>query len=278
MGKYYTFRRRHPAPYAGHNHLAGLAYSVVSVGLFAQILHGPAAVRLDHAVRPHPRPVRLGHSVPGGIQTVRMLHYIITFLFFAFAIHHVYSAILVDIEERTGVMSSIFSGYKNIRPSSSLEALGLVGNSPEERARSEFWEAKSAKAAEDSQGRRQGCMRRACWPPPSPRRWRPVSPTARWVPARPGPAARSPSRSASTTRCTWRPNPRCLHAELALRARGLEGVEVRVTADPVTCVMCDAANEVRADHPFCAECGWPLPDRGGHAVTAVAVWADEVPA
>jgi len=72
------------------------------------------------------------------------------------------------------------------------------------------------------------------------------------------------------------PESALLHAELALRARGLEGVEVRVTADPVTCVMCDVANEVRADHPFCSECGWPLPDQGGHAVEAVARWSDEM--
>jgi hypothetical protein len=64
-----------------------------------------------------------------------------------------------------------------------------------------------------------------------------------------------------------------LHAELALRARGLEDVAITVSADPVTCVFCDIANEVRADHPFCAECGWPLPDRGGHAVEAVVRWA-----
>ena len=69
-----------------------------------------------------------------------------------------------------------------------------------------------------------------------------------------------------------------LHAELALRARGLDDVEIHVSADPVTCVMCDLSNEVQAGHPFCSECGWPLPDRGGHAVEAVALWADEVPA
>ncbi len=66
-----------------------------------------------------------------------------------------------------------------------------------------------------------------------------------------------------------------LHAELALRARGLDGVAVIVSADPVTCVMCEATNEVSAGHPFCAECGWPLPDHGGHAVDAVVRWADE---
>jgi hypothetical protein len=69
-----------------------------------------------------------------------------------------------------------------------------------------------------------------------------------------------------------------LHAELALRARGLEGVAIVVTADPVTCVMCEVSNEVSAEHPFCEACGWPLPDRGGHAVDAVVRWADVVPA
>ena len=33
----------------------------------------------------------------------------------AFAIHHVYSAWLMDIKEKGGVMSSIFSGYKAVR-------------------------------------------------------------------------------------------------------------------------------------------------------------------
>jgi hypothetical protein len=63
-----------------------------------------------------------------------------------------------------------------------------------------------------------------------------------------------------------------LHAELALRARGLEDVAITVSADPVTCVMCDVSNEVRAEHPFCSACGWPLPDHGGHAVEAVVRW------
>lgn len=64
-----------------------------------------------------------------------------------------------------------------------------------------------------------------------------------------------------------------MHAELALRARGLEGLPIEVTADPVVCPMCDVANEVHADHPFCEACGWPLPDRGGHQVEATVRWA-----
>ena len=64
-----------------------------------------------------------------------------------------------------------------------------------------------------------------------------------------------------------------MHAEIALRARGLADVTVEVTADPVVCPMCDVANEVHADHPFCDACGWPLPDKGGHQVEATIRWA-----
>lgn len=66
------------------------------------------------------------------------------------------------------------------------------------------------------------------------------------------------------------------HAEVALRARGLVGIPIVVLADPVTCAVCDAANEVRAEHPFCSECGFPLPDRGGHAVEVALDWGPVV--
>ena len=145
MGRYYSFRRRHPVPYTGHNHLAGLAYTVVSVGLFAQVLTG---MLLFGWIMPS-GPIHLlfgwGDSVPGGIQFVRTMHNLLTFLFFAFAIHHVYSAILVDIEERIGVMSSMFSGYKNIRTDQTVEALGLVGHAPEEAARARSEELANGK-------------------------------------------------------------------------------------------------------------------------------------
>lgn len=135
MGKYYSFRRRHPVPYTGHNHLAGLAYTVVSVGLFAQVLTGFLLfgwIMQDGIFHWF---FWWGNMLPGGIQGVRTLHNILTFLFLAFAIHHVYSAILVDIEERNGVLSSMFSGYKNIKTEQTVEALGLVGDAPEEQLR-----------------------------------------------------------------------------------------------------------------------------------------------
>lgn len=68
------------------------------------------------------------------------------------------------------------------------------------------------------------------------------------------------------------PESAALHAEIALRERGLSAVPITVVADPVACAVCEAPNEVRAEHPFCTECGFPLPDRGGHAVEVILDW------
>jgi hypothetical protein len=68
------------------------------------------------------------------------------------------------------------------------------------------------------------------------------------------------------------PESAVLHAEVALRERGLDGIPIAVEADPVTCAICEASNEVRPNHPFCDACGFPLPDRGGHAVDVSIEW------
>jgi Ni/Fe-hydrogenase 1 B-type cytochrome subunit len=109
----------------GHNLLAGLAYTVVSLILFFQVATGMILFGWIINVGPAAWLTTIVAWIPGNIQTVRMLHYLATFLFIAFMIHHVYSAILVDIEERNGVMTSIFTGFKNIRADSTADDLGL---------------------------------------------------------------------------------------------------------------------------------------------------------
>jgi Ni/Fe-hydrogenase 1 B-type cytochrome subunit len=47
------------------------------------------------------------------IQHLRLLHFLLMFVFAAFTVHHVYSSILIDVEERNGEISSIFTGYKS---------------------------------------------------------------------------------------------------------------------------------------------------------------------
>jgi Ni/Fe-hydrogenase 1 B-type cytochrome subunit len=45
-------------------------------------------------------------------RTLRQIHFLVMFALLAFLIHHVYSAVLIDIEERSGLVGGIFSGYK----------------------------------------------------------------------------------------------------------------------------------------------------------------------
>jgi Ni,Fe-hydrogenase I cytochrome b subunit len=45
-------------------------------------------------------------------RTLRQIHFFIMFAFLAFLVLHVYSAVLIDTEERSGLVGGIFSGYK----------------------------------------------------------------------------------------------------------------------------------------------------------------------
>jgi Ni/Fe-hydrogenase 1 B-type cytochrome subunit len=108
---YYLFLRREPSSRVGHNPLAGITYVVIYLLMFVEILTGLA---LYNRV--------LGGRVWGFLvnwmtwfasyRTLRQIHFLIMFAFLAFVIHHVYSAVLIDIEERSGLLGSIFSGYK----------------------------------------------------------------------------------------------------------------------------------------------------------------------
>ena len=48
-----------------------------------------------------------GSAIPGS--------WVIMWLLLGFMVHHVYSSLLMDAEEKNGLMTSIFSGYKFVR-------------------------------------------------------------------------------------------------------------------------------------------------------------------
>jgi Ni/Fe-hydrogenase 1 B-type cytochrome subunit len=112
--KYYTFISKKAPHVVGHNALAGTAYSAV-FALYLVMMGTGFALYAEHA------PQSLMHRATGWLlivftnQGVRMIHHMVMWLLIGFAIHHVYSAWLMDIKERGGVMSSIFSGYKAVR-------------------------------------------------------------------------------------------------------------------------------------------------------------------
>ncbi len=110
---YYTFLRREPPSTVGHNPLAGLAYSAVVSLMFLQILTGFALQSLGGGGW---RRALFGWVFSlMSLQAVRLTHHLIMWLLLGFMVHHVYSSLLMDAEEKNSLMTSIFSGYKFVR-------------------------------------------------------------------------------------------------------------------------------------------------------------------
>jgi Ni/Fe-hydrogenase 1 B-type cytochrome subunit len=111
MIRYYTFRRHDLEPEVGHNALAGATYTVLMLLLAWECLTG---LVLYNAVRGTTLLTLFVGWIPRviDIQYLRASHYLIMFLFMAFVIHHVYSAMVVSRKLRNGLMESIFTGRK----------------------------------------------------------------------------------------------------------------------------------------------------------------------
>jgi Ni/Fe-hydrogenase 1 B-type cytochrome subunit len=109
--KYYLFLNPHPDSEVGHNPLAALTYLVIYGLMIVEIATG--LVLYNHILG-SPFLGFFVNWIPGiiNIRYIREIHFFIMFAFFAFVIHHVYSAVLIGIEERSGLVGGIFSGYK----------------------------------------------------------------------------------------------------------------------------------------------------------------------
>jgi Ni/Fe-hydrogenase 1 B-type cytochrome subunit len=112
--RYYFFLRREPPEVIGHNALASFTYMVIVCLYIVQVVTGFALYGQLHPVGPWDWLTSWIFLFVDN-QTLRGIHHLVMWLLIAFAIHHVYSAWLVDMEEGNGLMSSIFSGFKFIR-------------------------------------------------------------------------------------------------------------------------------------------------------------------
>lgn len=111
MLRYYMFLDRKVPETFGHNPMATTAY-IMLFGLYTLMILTGFALYAQHA--------------PGGLmyrslgfmyaifssQGLRLTHHLGLWLIGGFIINHVYSAVLMDIKEHDGEISSIFSGYK----------------------------------------------------------------------------------------------------------------------------------------------------------------------
>lgn len=108
---YYLFLRREPESKVGHNPLAAATYLLVYALMVVEILTGLALYQ--HIVGGKVLGFFIGW-LPSlvNIRDLRLVHFLILFALLAFMIHHVYSAVLIGIEERSGLVGGMFSGYK----------------------------------------------------------------------------------------------------------------------------------------------------------------------
>ena len=111
MLKFYFFIDRKTPEAVGHNPLAVTAYvalfmiffgmSVSGFALYAEYAPGGAMYSIF-------KPVYLLMST----QTMRLYHHLGMWLIICFFVNHIYSVWLLDVKEKGGEITSIFSGYK----------------------------------------------------------------------------------------------------------------------------------------------------------------------
>lgn len=112
--KWYIFLSRRLPRAVGHNALAGSAYTGIFFLYLVMIFTG-------FALYSQRAPQSLLHKLTGWLfilfssQGMRLTHHMVMWFLIAFSIHHVYSSWLMDVKERGGVISGIFSGYKTVR-------------------------------------------------------------------------------------------------------------------------------------------------------------------
>ena len=111
MLEFYLFLRFKPEHRGGHNPLAALTYFIVYLLILVEILTGLA---LYDRVLGNPAFHQFIGWLPQLIdpQYLRLIHFFLMFVFFAFVIFHVYASVLVSLEEENGLLDSIFSGWK----------------------------------------------------------------------------------------------------------------------------------------------------------------------
>lgn len=109
--KFYLMIRPDEAPrYLGHNPLQQLSYTLIYGAAFVTVITGFA---LYGQSNPDGIFFSVFGWVPalfGGLQVVRFVHHVLTWVFLIFIPIHVYLSIRSDVYERTGLISTIVSG------------------------------------------------------------------------------------------------------------------------------------------------------------------------
>jgi Ni/Fe-hydrogenase 1 B-type cytochrome subunit len=121
--EFYLFALRKPPGFVGHNPVAGATYALVFGLYFVAIATG---LMLRGASADPDSFLRWFTSMSplvGGLYVARWIHHVVMWLLLGFAVHHVYSSVLMSTVEANATVESIFSGYKFV-PREDLEYSG----------------------------------------------------------------------------------------------------------------------------------------------------------
>jgi len=121
--KFYLSAMRKPPGFVGHNPVAGATYTLVFGLYFAAILTGLMLRGADAAPDSFLRWFTSVSPLIGGLYVARWIHHVVMWLLLGFAVHHVYSSVLMSTVEANATVESIFSGYKFV-PREDLEYSG----------------------------------------------------------------------------------------------------------------------------------------------------------
>ena len=109
--KYYALIKKEPISEAGHNPLAGFAYFVVYLLMVVQAFTGLVLVGMDRQGGFIWNMTHWALAIVGN-PVIRFVHHAIMWVLGVFLIQHLYSMVLVDMEENSGIVSSMVTGVK----------------------------------------------------------------------------------------------------------------------------------------------------------------------
>jgi len=128
----------------GHNYLAAFSYFIMTLFFILQVMTGLALIA-DASSWFLPHMFKWVSTMFGGDITTRYIHHILTWLFMAFVVVHVYLVLFHDYVEARGEASSMISGFKFIRS----ERLKEDESEIIDKAEKITWKKKSKKAKKE---------------------------------------------------------------------------------------------------------------------------------
>ena len=113
VSKFYAFIRPTPITKIGHNAMAAFSYLGIYSLVAVEIVTG---LVMFNWLRHSPILGPLVGWIPRFISfpNLRLIHFLLMFVFIAFGVFHVHLCMLISREEKRGLMDSIFIGYKVI--------------------------------------------------------------------------------------------------------------------------------------------------------------------